>query len=83
MPLVRFGGHTTYRVGMKKLPVRIGEKDNSRTVDVNFLFVDISMAYNVILRRPTLRAIKAVIAPYLLFMQFELDHGRVGKFCGD
>jgi len=26
MPLVRFGGHTTYPVGMKKLPVRIGDK---------------------------------------------------------
>ena len=66
MPLVGFGVHTTYPVGMKKLPVRIGKKDNSRTVDVNFLVVDIPMAYNVILGRPTLSAIKAVIAPYLL-----------------
>jgi len=68
---------------MKKLVVRIGEKDNSRTVDVTFLMVDISMTYNVIIGRPTLSAVKAVIAPYLLLMQFELDDGRVGKLFGD
>jgi len=52
-------------------------------VDVTFLMVDISMTYNVIIGRPTLSAVKAVIAPYLLLMQFELDDGRVGKLFGD
>jgi len=83
MPLIGLGGHVTYQVGIKKLPVRIGEKDNSRTVDLNFLVVDILMAYNVILGRPTLNTIKPVIAPYLLLMQFELDDGRIGKLLGD
>jgi len=83
MPLVGFGGHTTYLVGIKKLPVRIGEKDNSRIVDVNFLVLDIPMAYNVILGHPTLNATKAVIAPYLLLMQFELDGDRIGKLFED
>jgi len=41
------------------------------------------MAYNAILRRLTLNAIKVVIAPYLLLMQFELDDRRVGKLHGD
>ena len=62
---------------MKKLLVTIGEKDNSRIVDINFLVVDIPMVYNIILGHPTLSAIKAVIVPYLLLMQFELDDGRV------
>ena len=66
---------------MKKLAVRIGEKNNSRTVDVTFLVVDVPMAYNVIIGRPTLSAVKAVTASYL--MQFELDDGRVGKLFGD
>jgi len=70
-------------MGMKRLSVRIGEKDNSRTEDVNFLVVDVPMAYNVIIGRPTLRMVKAVIAPYLLLMQFELDDGRIGKLFGD
>ena len=53
-PLVGFGGQPTYPVGMKKLVVQIGEKDNSRTVDVTFLVVDVPMVYNVIIGRPTL-----------------------------
>jgi len=82
-PLVRFGGQPTYPVGMKRLSVRIGEKDNSRTVNVKFLVVDVLMAYNVIIWSPTLSMVKAVIAPYLLLMQFEMDDGRVGKLFGD
>jgi len=58
-------------------------KDNSSTVDINFIVVDIPIAYNINLGHPTLSAIKAVIAPYLLLMQFELDDGRVGKLFGD
>jgi len=42
MPLIGFGGHTTYALGIKKLPVRVGDKDNSKTVDVNFLVVAMS-----------------------------------------
>jgi len=82
-PLVGFGGQHIYPVGVKKLTVRVGEKDNSRTVDVNFLVVDVPMAYNVIIGRPTLSVLKAVVAPYLLLMQFELEDGRVGKLFGD
>jgi len=82
-PLVGFGGQPTYPVGMKRLSVRIGENDNSRTVNMNFLVVDVPMAYNIIIERPTLSMVKAVIAPYLLLMQFELDDGRVRKLFGD
>jgi len=82
-PLVGFGGQPTYLVGMKRLSVRIGEKDNPRTVDMNFLVVDVPMAYYVIIGRPTLSMVKAVIAPYLLLMQFKLDDGRIGELFGD
>ena len=83
MPLVGFGGQTTYPLGTKKLLVRVGDKDNLRTVDVNFLVVDILIAYNVILGCPTLSAIKTFIAPYLLLMEFEVDDSQVRKFYGD
>jgi len=82
-PLVGFGGQPTYPVGMKKLIVRMGENDNAMTVDVNFPVVDVPMAYNVIIGCPTLNAVKAVVAPYLLLVQFELDDGWVGKLFGD
>jgi len=52
-------------------------------VDVNFLVVDVPLAYNVIIGHPTLGTIKAVIAPYLLLVQYELDDGRVRKLFGD
>ena len=44
VPLVRFGGQTTYPLGTNKLSTRVGDKENSRTVDVSFLVVDILMA---------------------------------------
>jgi len=82
-PLVGFGGQPIYPRGVKKLTVRVGEKDNSRIVDVNFLVADVPMAYNVIIGHPTLSMLKAVVAPYLLLMQFELDDRGVGKLFGD
>ena len=42
------------------------------------------MAYSVILGRPTLNVIKkAMVAPCLLLIQFELDDGKVGKLYGE
>jgi len=41
------------------------------------------MAYNVILERPTLNTVKAIVAPYLLLILFELDNRKVGKLNGD
>ena len=37
------------------------------------------MAYNVILKCPTLNAIEAVVVPYLVLIQFEVDDGEMGK----
>jgi len=46
VPIVGFGGQTTYPLGTKKLLVRVEDKANSRTIKINFLVVDILMAYN-------------------------------------
>jgi len=59
-PNVGFKVQTTYPLGIKKLPIRVECKDNLQRIKANFLVVEISMAYNVILLRPTLGAIKAV-----------------------
>ncbi|KAJ8425172.1 LOW QUALITY PROTEIN: hypothetical protein Cgig2_013326 [Carnegiea gigantea] len=49
--------------GMIHLPVRFGDKNKSKSLEVNFLVVDMPMAYNVIIECPTLHRVKAVVAP--------------------
>jgi len=61
----------------------VSDKNNLCTVETNFLVVDILVAYIVILGRPTLNAIKVVVAPCLPLVQFELDDGKMGKLYGD
>jgi len=55
-------------LGTKKLSTRVEGKESSQTIGVNFLMVDIHMAYNVILGQPNLSAIKAVVPSCLLLM---------------
>ncbi|KAJ8423888.1 hypothetical protein Cgig2_002938 [Carnegiea gigantea] len=65
------------------LPLQFGNKSRARNLEVNFLVVDVPMAYNVILGRPTLHKVKAIIASYLLQLQYKADNGNVGKLLGD
>ncbi|KAJ8430261.1 hypothetical protein Cgig2_022719 [Carnegiea gigantea] len=46
--VIGFGEQPTYACpgGTKRLPVWVGDKDNSRTVETNSVVVDIPMAYN-------------------------------------
>ncbi|KAJ8434329.1 hypothetical protein Cgig2_010946 [Carnegiea gigantea] len=53
------------------------DKGKAMNVEVDFLVVDVPMAYNSILRWPTLHKVEAVIAPYLLQLQFEADDGSL------
>jgi len=64
-------------LGTKWLPIRVGDKENGRNLETNFLAVDISIAYSVLIGCSTVNAIKAVVAPYLFFIQFKLDDERV------
>jgi len=56
-----------------------GDEIKSKSLEVNFLVVDVPTAYNVILGRPTLHKVTAVIALYLLQLQFEADDGSIGE----
>ncbi|KAJ8444776.1 hypothetical protein Cgig2_011738 [Carnegiea gigantea] len=69
--------------GMIRLPLRFGEKAKVRTLEVDFLVVDVPIAYNIILERPTLHKVKVAIAPYLLQLQFEADDRSIGTVRGD
>ena len=65
--------------GMIRLPLRFVDKLKARNLEVDFLVVDVPIAYNVILGPSTLHKVKAVIALYLIQVQFEADDGRVGE----
>ena len=69
--------------GTVKLPVRLGEKKDGRSLMVEFIVVDIRLPYNVIIGRPLLNRVKAAISTYQLLLQYETDNGTVGKLYGD
>lgn len=82
-PILGLGGKTITPVGSIRLPVKIGHANEARRLQVDFLVVDAPSSYNIIIGRPTLSIVKAVVAPYLFLMQYETDDGRVGKIYGD
>ncbi|KAJ8424123.1 LOW QUALITY PROTEIN: hypothetical protein Cgig2_015649 [Carnegiea gigantea] len=82
-PILGLKRHGTYPLGTKRLLIHVKDKKNSRAIEANVFVVDIPMVYNIILGRPNLNAIKAVVAPYLLLIQFELDDGNMEKLYGD
>jgi len=53
-PILGFGGQGVNPMGMIRLSVRFGDKTKSKSLEVGFLVIDVPMAYNVILGRPTL-----------------------------
>ncbi|KAJ8427411.1 hypothetical protein Cgig2_000605 [Carnegiea gigantea] len=59
------------------------DKTKTRNLEVDFLVVDVPLAYNVILGRATLHKAKVVIVSYLLQLQYEVDDGSIGKLQGD
>ncbi|KAJ8423732.1 hypothetical protein Cgig2_025308 [Carnegiea gigantea] len=59
------------------------DKAKVRTLEIDFLLVNVPTAYNIILGQPTLYKVKAVFAPYLLQLQFEADDGTIGMMQGD
>ncbi|XP_048496309.1 uncharacterized protein LOC125495589 [Beta vulgaris subsp. vulgaris] len=82
-PVMGFGGGIIHPMGTVTLPVRVGDKEASRTLFVKFLVVRDLTAYNVILGRLNLNHIKAVIVTHLMLMKLECDGGKIGSLYGD
>ena len=76
-PILGFGGQEVHPTGTIRLPVRFGDKSRFKSLKVDFMIIDVPTAYNVIVGRPTLHRVKAVVAPYLLQLQFEMDDGSI------
>ena len=82
-PLIGFGGSQVIPLGTIILPVRVGERNGSRTVPVRFTVVDLTFPYNAIMGLPLINKVKAAIFPHQLLLQFDRDDGQVGILKGD
>ncbi|KAJ8435965.1 hypothetical protein Cgig2_017503 [Carnegiea gigantea] len=82
-PIVGFGRQVINPIGVIQLPLWLRGKSMIGNLEVDFLAIDVPTTYNVILGQPTLHRVKAVIASYLLELQYEADDGSVGKLQGD
>ena len=81
-PLYWFGKERVYTEGAIQLPVTFGQRSAQVTQMVNFLLVDQPSAYNAIIGRPTLNALRTVVSTYHLAMKFPIGD-LVGKVRGD
>ncbi|KAJ8444407.1 hypothetical protein Cgig2_026611 [Carnegiea gigantea] len=82
-PILGLGGQEVNPTGTIRLLLRFGDKVRAKNLEVDFLVMDVPTAYNIILGRPTWHKVKAVIAPYVLQLQFEADDGSVGTMQGE
>ncbi|KAJ8445037.1 hypothetical protein Cgig2_022557 [Carnegiea gigantea] len=65
-PILGFGGQEVNPIGMIPLLVRFGSKLRSKSLEVDFLVVDMPTANNVILERPTLHRGVGGLVPRVL-----------------
>ena len=68
--------------GVINLPMKFGEEKISRIQMVDFLVVKQCSAYNAIIGRSKVNALKAVVSTYHLYMKFLIEEA-VGIIKGD
>ena len=77
-----FLGEKVLPLGSIQLVLTLGEPPCQATTTTRFLIVDAPSAYNMLLGRPSLNAIKAVPSAYHMIIKFPTIHG-VGTVRGD
>ena len=77
-----FSGEGMTPSGMIKLPITAGTSPLSRTVLASFIVVDCPSAYNVVMGRPILVDLRAVVSIHHLMIKFPAAKG-VGSLQGD
>ncbi|GAA0155893.1 hypothetical protein LIER_13514 [Lithospermum erythrorhizon] len=82
-PLTGFTSHSVYPTGIAELDLTVGEALRSVTVRASFTVVDIAdPSYNVLIGRPLLNALRAVVSLIHLKMNFSTSRG-IGEVIGD
>ena len=77
-----FFGEKVLPLGSIQLVLTLGESPCQATITARFLIVDAPSAYNMLLGRPSLNAIKAIPSAYHMMIKFLPIHG-VGLIRGD
>ena len=77
-----FSGEKVLPLGSIQLVLTLGDPPFQATTTVRFLIVDAPLAYNVLLGRPSLNAIKAIPSAYHMVIKFPTTNG-VGMVRGD
>ena len=77
-----FSGEKVLPLGSIQLVLTLGEPPCQATTTARFLIVDASLAYNMLLGRPSLNAIKAIPSAYHMIIKFPTVNG-VGTVRGD
>ncbi|XP_022845324.1 uncharacterized protein LOC111368326 [Olea europaea var. sylvestris] len=77
-----FGGEVIILEGIVELPLTLGTGNTQVTEIIPFQVVNTPMAYNIILGRPLLNKIRAIVLTFHLAMKFPTGHG-IGVVRGD
>ena len=77
-----FSGERVLPLGSIQLVLTLGEPPRQATTAARFLIVDAPLAYNMLLGRPSLNAIKSIPSAYHLIIKFPTVNG-VGTVRGD
>ena len=77
-----FSGEKVLSLGSIQLVLTLGDPPYQATMAVRFLVVDAPSAYNILLGRPSLKAIKAIPSAYHMMIKFPTTSG-VGMVQGD
>ena len=77
-----FSGEKVLPLGLIQLVLTLGDPPCQATTTVRFLIVDDPSAYNMLLGRPSLNAIKAIPSAYHMMIKFHIVSG-VGMVRGD
>ena len=74
-PLIGFTGDSVQVEGEITLPTTVGTSPRLSTVFLTYTVVRIPSAYNAILGRPGLNALRAIVSTYHLLVRFPTKHG--------
>ena len=70
-----FTGDSVTPMGVITLPISVREYPRESCVMYDFLVIDQQSAFNAVLGRPSLRALKAITSIYHLLMKFPTPNG--------